>query len=65
MKGVNIHFIKVRNNQYWLVYNQELFKITIYDDGKFHNKLYECEKEIPEELVYFVEMMLKKEARRI
>ena len=44
----------------WL-YNHESFLIKTYNDGKFHNKLYECEKEIPEELEWFVDTVIRRE----
>ncbi len=37
------------------------FLIKTYNDGKFHNKLYECEKEIPEELEWFVDTVIRRE----
>ena len=39
---------------YELGYNKESYLIFVKHDGKFHNNLYECEKEIPKELAWFV-----------
>jgi hypothetical protein len=43
------------------VYNSETYLIYVPNDGKFHNKLYECEKEIPRELEWFVDTIIRKE----
>ena len=61
MEDIDIHFRKTGDNEYWLIYNQESFVIKTYSDGKFHNKLYECEKEIPEELEWFVDTVIRRE----
>lgn len=61
MQDIDIHFRQTGDNEYWLIYNQESFVIKIYNDGNFHNKLYECEKEIPEELEWFVDIVIKRE----
>lgn len=64
MRDIDIHFRKIKDNKYWLLYNQESFEITTYNDGEFHNKLYECNKEIPEELEWFVDIVIRKELRK-
>lgn len=61
MKDIDIHFRQTGNNEYWLLYNHESFIIKAYNDGQFHNKLYECEKEIPEELEWFVDKIIRRE----
>ena len=61
MKDIDIHFRQTGNNEYWLLYNHESFLIKTYNDGKFHNKLYECEKEIPEELEWFIDTVIRRE----
>lgn len=45
---------------YVLGYNEEEYLLIVPCDGKFHNKLYECEKEIPKELERFVEEMIRR-----
>ena len=32
---------------YELTYNRETYLIFVKHDGKFHNKLWDCEKEMP------------------
>ena len=49
---------------YELTYNKESYLIYVKHDGKFHNKLYECEKEIPEELVWFVDNIIRNELNK-
>ena len=61
MQDIDIHFRQTGDNEYWLIYNQESFVIKTYNDVKFHNKLYECEKEIPEELEWFVDKIIRRE----
>ena len=61
MRDIDIHFRKTGDNEYWLIYNQESFVIKTYNDGKFHNKLYECSKEIPEELEWFIDKIIRRE----
>ena len=39
-----------------LTYKRETYLIFVKHDGKFHNKLWECEKEIPSELEWFCMM---------
>lgn len=64
MKDIDVHFRKIKENKYWLIYNHESFEITRYNDGEFHNKLYECKKEIPEELEWFVDIIIRKELKK-
>ena len=64
MKDIDIHFRQTGNNEDWLLYNHESFIIKMYNDGKFHNKLYECEKEIPEELDWFVDIVIRRELNK-
>ena len=61
MKDIDIHFRQIEPNKFWLLYNGESFEIFTYNDGKFHNKLYECSKEIPEELEWFVDKIIRRE----
>lgn len=61
MRDIDIHFKQIESNKFWLLYNGESFEIFTYKDGKFHNKLYECEKEIPEELEWFVDTVIRRE----
>lgn len=49
---------------YELSYNKEYYLIYVKHDGKFHNKLYECEKEIPEELQWFVHNTVRNELEK-
>lgn len=46
---------------YELTYKRETYLIFVKHDGKFHNKLWECEKEIPEELEMFVHIIIRRE----
>ena len=64
MKDIDIHFRQTGDNEYLIIYNQESFVIKTYNDGKFHNKLYECEKEIPEELDWFVDTVIRRELNK-
>lgn len=66
MKDIDICFKQIRNctNAFLLLYNGEPFEIFTYNDGKFHNKLYECDKEIPEELELFVDMVIRRELEK-
>lgn len=50
MSDIDIHFRQIEPNKFWLLYNGESFEIFTYNDGKFHNKLYECEKEFQKNL---------------
>ena len=52
MQDIDIHFRQIEDNEFWLIYNQESYIINTYNDGKFHNKLYECEKKHPNEDLY-------------
>lgn len=61
MSDIDIHFRQIEPNKFWLLYNGESFEIFTYkEDGKFHNKLYECSKEIPEELKWFVDTVIRR-----
>lgn len=48
---------------YELRYGKESYLLFAKHDGKFHNKLYECEKEIPEELVWFVDSCIREDLK--
>lgn len=45
---------------YELTYNNETYLIYVPHDGKFHNKVWECEKEIPEEAAHFISIVIDK-----
>ena len=64
MQDIDIHFRQIEDNEFWLIYNQESYIINTYNDGKFHNKWYECEKEIPEELDWFVDTVIIRELNK-
>lgn len=49
---------------YRLWYENDLYTLTVNCDGKFHNKLYECDREIPQELVGFVDTIIKRETEK-
>lgn len=51
---------------YQLNYNKEDYLLFVPCDGKFHNKLYECEEgnEIPEELEWFVDTIIRRELEK-
>ena len=49
------------HRNYKFVYNGEPYRLTVYFGEKFCNKLWECEKEIPEEVAPFVTKVLGKE----
>ena len=46
---------------YKFVYNGEPYRLSVYFGEKFCNKLWECEKEIPEEVAPFVTNVITKE----
>lgn len=46
---------------YELIYNHVKYILHSYHDGKYHNNLYECDKEIPEELTWFVDTIIRRE----
>lgn len=46
---------------YEMTYNKEKYSLRVLHDGKFHNKIYECDKEIPEELTFFVDTIINRE----
>ena len=64
MKDIDIHFRQIDEHKYWLLYNGESIEINTYNDGKFHNNLYKCEKEIPEELEWFVDKIITRELNK-
>ena len=68
MKSKNVKFEVFdkdkKETTYELTYNKESYLIYVKHDGKFHNKLYECEKEIPEELVWFVDNIIRSELNK-
>ena len=64
MQDIDIHFRQIEDNEFWLIYNQESYIINTYNDGKIHNKSYECEKEIPEELEWFVDTVIRRELNK-
>lgn len=45
---------------YKLTYKEEVYLIIVPHNEKFHNKLWECEKEIPEELIWFVDTIIRR-----
>lgn len=49
---------------YELTYKRETYLIFVKHDGKFHNKLWECEKEIPAELEWFLHDVIIKELEK-
>ena len=49
---------------YELTYKRETYLIFVKHDGKFHNKLWECEKEIPSELEWFLHDVITKELEK-
>lgn len=46
---------------YELTYNGETYLIFVPHDGKFHNKKWECEKEVPEEVAHFISIVIDRE----
>lgn len=46
---------------YRLVYNDEVYFLTVHFGKAFRNKIWECEKEIPEDIAPFITKVLKKE----
>lgn len=65
MKKISITFEVFLENKnettYKLMYNEELYLLYVKHDGKFHNRLWECDKEIPEELEMFVHIIIRRE----
>lgn len=49
---------------YELKYNRDSYLIFVPHNGEFHNKMWECEKEIPEELERFLDFVIGKELNR-
>jgi hypothetical protein len=47
-----------------LLYKKKSYLIFVPNDGEFHNKLWECEEEIPEELVFFVDTVIRRELNK-
>ena len=55
-------FIENENETtYELTYNRETYLIFVPHDGKFHNKKWECEKEVPEEVAHFISIVIDRE----
>lgn len=48
---------------YKMNYNKEEYLLVIYCDRKFHNRIYECDKHIPEELDWFLDTVLSREKK--
>lgn len=46
---------------YKMRYNDEEYFLSVYCDGKFHNRIYECDRPIPEELDWFLDNVLSRE----
>ena len=46
---------------YKMNYNNEEYFLIVYFDGKFHNRIYECDKPVPEELEWFLDKVLSRE----
>lgn len=49
---------------YKLTYKEEVYFIIVPHNGKFHNKLWECGKEIPEELIWFVDTIIRRDLEK-
>lgn len=49
---------------YVLNYNKEEYLLFVPCDGKIHDELYECEKEIPEELRLFVDILIRRNYKK-
>ena len=68
MKDIYMSFkeILAEENEtiYELIYDAESYLIYVVHDGEFHNKLWKCEKEIPEELTMFVDYIVRRELER-
>lgn len=57
-------FVEDKNiTVYKMVYNRETYIILVVHDGKFHNRLYKCEKEIPEELEWFLHYVIEQDLK--
>nr|DAR44150.1 MAG TPA: hypothetical protein [Caudoviricetes sp.] len=53
---------RTRNyRNYKLFYNNEEYYLTVYFGEEFHNKIWECDKEIPEDIAPFVTKVLTRE----
>ena len=65
MKKISVDFEVFMENEnetiYKLTYNEELYLLHVKHNGKFHNRLWECDKEIPEELEMFVHVIIVRE----
>ena len=47
-----------------LLTKEKHISFFVKHDGKFHNKLWECEKEIPSELEWFLHDVITKELEK-
>ena len=65
MKKISVTFEVFMENEsettYKLIYNEESYLLYVKHDGKFHNKLWKCDEEIPEELEMFVHTIIRRE----
>ena len=65
MLAVEVSLIEISRTRnfrnYKLVYNGESYRLSVYFGEKFCNKLWECEKDIPEEIAPFITNILSKE----
>ena len=53
---------RTRNyRNYALVYNGDTYRLSVYFGEKSHDKLWECDKKIPEDVVSFVKNIITKE----
>ena len=53
---------RTRNyRNYALVYNGDTYRLSVYFGEKSHDKLWECDKKNPEDVVSFVKNILTKE----
>lgn len=53
--------VEEKETTYELKYNRDSYLIFVPHDGEFHNKMWECEKEVPEELECFLDIVIRKE----
>lgn len=65
MLNINVSLVEISRTRnfrnYKLVYNGEVYILTVNFGEKIHNKLWECEKGVPEDIAPFVTRVLAKE----
>lgn len=65
MERIRISFEEFMSEEkettYELKYNRDSYLIFVPHDGNYHDKLWECEKEIPKEVEHFLDIIIERE----